>query len=1170
MSRADAALDTLKPDQVIHGFRAAAVYVDADHAIMGARFLHARTGFELHFLRIESVPQAQVWVNSFARTDMGEPHTQEHLLLLKGNKGRSLLDFQMISLTTENAFTEQWRTSYVFNTVAGADEFYKMFEHEVDALLHPDYADEEIRREVRNFGVVEDPHTHQLGLEEKGAVYNEMVSSFARPSARVEHAIHVDLYGAGHPLSNVSGGLPSAMVALTPAQIHAFHRATYHLGNMGMVVSMPHDVPLADALQAIDQALGRLEPQLSSEKFMTEADLPSPQPLAPGRIDLIAYPGKSDQAPALVEMAWPATRKLDTTERALLELFLGNLAGDATANLYKRFIDRKTRALDVGTTGVAAWFDDDQGAPVYVRFRDVSPAGLTEARLDEMRRHVLDEVSRIAAFKDGSPELAEFNARARNRLKKMRRDLAKWTSSPPRFGIRSAYSRWMWHLHRLDRQSQFRRSVTLEPELNAVERLIGGNKNVWREAIERWQLASVPPYVAAAFASVDQLKREERERQDRLRAEITRLASQYGLKDPQAALKRYRAEAQQRTVELERAAAKAHPLEAFTDHPPLTLDDSLRHRRSSLKDGIPLVTSTFDKMRSASVGLALRLDGVAERDWVYLSALPNLLSEVGVIERGRPLSYEQMEQRLQREVLDVDAHFNVSFASGRAELEVTGAGNDLEESRRAVGWMQSMLLHPNWRVDNLPRIRDVLDQLASSLRGRTQRGEESWVENPYVAYWRQDRPLLLATGSFLTRAHHVHRLRWLFKEATPTTRAEASAYLLRLAGAATQANPDQLVLLIQQLRGQAGKVPLPEQLSPLVTDAAKLAPASQALVRDAAGDLGELLGDLPDDSLIADWQYLCNQMRSDLAVTPEKALGRLENLRLQLIETRRARMWMTASPKLTPTLEASAQTLASALSRVAEPLAAQAPGERWIDARLHARSGGEKPIYVGLVVPNLKGGVFINGETVASYRDSDKERLLDFLAARLYGGNGSHSAYSKTLDAGLAYSNGMRYSLDAGQLRWYAERVPDLPQTLGHVISSVKHDSRDPSLAQYALAMAFRDARSAQEYDERGAAIADDFADGITPEVVTRFHRALLELASMPELARELFARVDRVYAPVLPGYGAPVAGRDRLPFVIGPEKQFRSYETYLKSTEGPSTVLHRLFPRDYWQPARD
>ena len=43
----------------------------------------------------------------------------------------------------------------------------------MDALLYPDYSDEEIRREVRNFGVDEDPQDGSLRLEEKGTVYNE-------------------------------------------------------------------------------------------------------------------------------------------------------------------------------------------------------------------------------------------------------------------------------------------------------------------------------------------------------------------------------------------------------------------------------------------------------------------------------------------------------------------------------------------------------------------------------------------------------------------------------------------------------------------------------------------------------------------------------------------------------------------------------------------------------------------------------------------------------------------------------------------------------------------------------------------------------------------------------------------------------------------------------------
>ena len=57
------------------------------------RALHAPpTGFQLDLLQIESVPQAFTWVKTFATSDQGEPHTQEHLLLLRGMRGRTLGD----------------------------------------------------------------------------------------------------------------------------------------------------------------------------------------------------------------------------------------------------------------------------------------------------------------------------------------------------------------------------------------------------------------------------------------------------------------------------------------------------------------------------------------------------------------------------------------------------------------------------------------------------------------------------------------------------------------------------------------------------------------------------------------------------------------------------------------------------------------------------------------------------------------------------------------------------------------------------------------------------------------------------------------------------------------------------------------------------------------------
>src|SRR5437773_520002 len=80
----------LRLSQVLHGFRATAVYLSDTERPMGARFIHGKTGFTLDVLEIQSVPQGFIWVTTFPTSDMGEPHTQEHLLLGKGNKGRAV------------------------------------------------------------------------------------------------------------------------------------------------------------------------------------------------------------------------------------------------------------------------------------------------------------------------------------------------------------------------------------------------------------------------------------------------------------------------------------------------------------------------------------------------------------------------------------------------------------------------------------------------------------------------------------------------------------------------------------------------------------------------------------------------------------------------------------------------------------------------------------------------------------------------------------------------------------------------------------------------------------------------------------------------------------------------------------------------------------------------
>ena len=89
--------------------------------------------------------------------------------------------------------------------------------------------------------------------------------------------------------------------------------------------------------------------------------------------------------------------------------------------------------------------------------------------------------------------------------------------------------------------------------------------------------------------------------------------------------------------------------------------------------------------------------------------------------------------------------------------------------------------------------------------------------------------------------------------------------------------------------------------------------------------------------------------------------------------------------------------------------------------------------------------------------EHEREALLRYLASKLYAGRGAHGLFMKTWAAGLAYSNGIRGSAEAGRVGYYAERCPDLAQTLGFVTEQLDRAKPDPALVEYALALAFDD-----------------------------------------------------------------------------------------------------------------
>jgi Zn-dependent M16 (insulinase) family peptidase len=1140
------ALQRLSKGDVVRGFRTAAVYLnDAGHP-MGARFVHRRSGFTLDLLRMESVPQAFTWVNSFPVSDQGEPHTQEHLLVGKGRTGRAFAALDTMWLADSSAFTEQWRTCYDFNTAAGGEIFFKLLDAQLGALLKPDYSDAEIRREVRNFGVTENPD-HTLRLEEKGSVYNEMTSSMNNPYSQLFRRAGQLVYGEHHPLSYNSGGEPSGIRTMKPADIRAFHDANYYLGNMGSIVALPPSIALGDALSRIDGILTRLQGNTPARATMRSSDFPKPAAAPPGTISFAEYPNQNPQQPGPIMFAWPATRDLDLTEQLTLSLFFDNIARDSTSNLYKKFIDSKTRTIDIGAKRVSNVVSDDPGSGVLVYFTDVTAPNMTEPRLIEARQAVVDEIARVAALPDGSPELAQFNKRLEGRVTDLHRQLSKFVNSPPGFGFRNTGSDWMNQLRHLERTADFRKSVTLKPQIAELQRLVHGKQNYWRGALQRWGITGVTPYIVATKASSDLIKRNDAERIARGDAEAQRLAAQYGAADAQAAIRRYRDEDQAVEARIEAEAKSVTPV-AFVDKPPMTIDDELHYATTKVGPAVPMVASSFENMTSATAGIAFRLDALAAGDLPYLALMPALLTQVGVIENGKPVSFDEMTERLRNEILSLNASYSTNTLTGRVELVVRGAGNDPAEANRAIGWMRLVLEHPNWRPENLPRIRDLVDQSLAGFRNTMQQPEERWVNNPAEAYRRQDSALLMATNSVLTRSHNALRLRWLLKDVAPGDRQAITDYLNALAGAAKGKSRADVKALV------AAK-----------DDAyARLPEGAKSIAADALHDLDATLVEIPDSSLAGDWERVVTEMRDGLLTPPAEVLAALDGVRRRILHAPNARLFEVGASANLQALGQPIAAMTGALDPVALP-ASSAGSERIIEARLRQRGAiGDAPAFVGLLAPNMTGGVIITVVPGTKYGDAaDHEKQLDFLASRLYSGSGAHSIFTKTINAGLAYSNGLGGSLAGGTRRYYAERTPELPQTVRFVIGELKSAAPDPTLTEYAIAQIFNHIRTADTYEDRAEAMAADLADGVTADQVRSFRRSILKLRKDPQLVKELWARKDRVYSQVLPGYEAnwkPVAGGTY--FVIGPDKQLNAWEEYLKSFGGS---LVRLYPRDFW-----
>jgi hypothetical protein len=225
----------------------------------------------------------------------------------------------------------------------------------------------------------------------------------------------------------------------------------------------------------------------------------------------------------------------------------------------------------------------------------------------------------------------------------------------------------------------------------------------------------------------------------------------------------------------------------------------------------------------------------------------------------------------------------------------------------------------------------------------------------------------------------------------------------------------------------------------------------------------------------------------------------------------------------------------------------------------------DDPVYVGLVHDGTRNGVLIFEADNAGIYDTSTTAILDCLAGKLYTGYGPHGLFMKTWAAGLAYSNGYRYSQATGRVRYYAERCPDVSETMRFVVDQLENAKDDPALTDYAIAQVFGYSRAPSRYEQRGRAMAAELADGITPDIVRAFNGKVLAQRNRDDLYDELKSRMRKVYGPVMVGYGSKLAESENGKFfIIGPESQFESLEEQIEMAEGKQTI-YRLYPRDFW-----
>src|SRR6202012_3759924 len=116
------------------------------------------------------------------------------------------------------------------------------------------------------------------------------------------------------------------------------------------------------------------------------------------------------------------------------------------------------------------------------------------------------------------------------------------------------------------------------------------------------------------------------------------------------------------TADLEKME-QAHHI-SFVKNPPLTIDPALNYRQYKLTSNTPVVASIFDNMASGTAGIAFDLHTIPSNKLFYLAVLPQLLTGTGIIRDGQGVSYPDMIQQEQQQILSLSSSYSANATTG--------------------------------------------------------------------------------------------------------------------------------------------------------------------------------------------------------------------------------------------------------------------------------------------------------------------------------------------------------------------------------------------------------------------------------------------------------------------------------------------------------------------------